>query len=57
MRTLGISCITDVAKDPKAGPRGILTHEEVLEVANRTKPRFLGLMRAILRELAKEMAA
>lgn len=57
MRTLGISCITDVAKDPKAGPRGILTHEEVLEVANRTKPRFLGLMRAILRELAKETAA
>lgn len=54
MRTLGISCITDVAKDPKAGSRGILTHEEVLEVANRTKPRFLRLMRAILREIARE---
>ena len=57
MRTLGISCITDVAKDPKAGARGILTHEEVLEVANRTKPRFLRLMRAILRELAEEREA
>lgn len=57
MRTLGISCITDVAKEPKAGPRGILTHEEVLEVANRTKPRFLRLMRAILRELAQEEPA
>ncbi len=51
MRTLGISCITDVAKDPKAGSRGILTHEEVLDVANKTKPRFLKLMKAILREI------
>jgi len=52
MKTLGISCITDCAKDPKAGPRGILTHEEVLEVANRTKPRFIKLMKAIVRALA-----
>jgi purine-nucleoside phosphorylase len=51
MRTMGISCITDVAKDPKAGPRGILTHEEVISVANETKPRFIRLMRAILRDL------
>jgi purine-nucleoside phosphorylase len=51
MKTLGISCITDVAKDPKAGPRGILTHEEVVDVANRTKPKFIRLMRAILRAL------
>ena len=51
MKTLGVSCITDVAKDPKAGPRGILTHEEVVEVANRTKPKFIRLMRAILREI------
>ncbi|MBN1261598.1 MAG: purine-nucleoside phosphorylase [Anaerolineae bacterium] len=52
MKTLGISCITDVARDPKAGPRGILTHEEVVEVANRAKPRFIKLMRAILRDIA-----
>lgn len=51
MKTLGISCITDTAKDPKAGPAGILTHEEVVEVANRTKPKFIKLMKAILREL------
>jgi len=51
MQTLGISCITDVAKDPKAGPRGILTHEEVVAVANRTKPKFIKLMKAILREI------
>lgn len=51
MKTLGISCITDVSKDPKAGPRGILTHEEVLRVATETKPKFLRLMKAILREI------
>jgi len=51
MKTLGISCITDVAKDPKAGPRGILTHEEVLEVAKKTKPKFIKLMKAIIREI------
>jgi len=51
MKTLGISCITDCAKDPKAGPRGILTHEEVLEVANKTRPKFLKLMKAVLRAL------
>ena len=54
MKTLGVSCITDVAKDPKAGPRGILTHEEVVEVANRAKPKFIRLMRAILREINTE---
>ena len=51
MKTLGISCITDVRKDPKAGTRGILTHEEVLRVAAETKPKFLKLMKAILREI------
>jgi len=51
MRTLGISCITDASKDPKAGPAGVLTHEEVVEVANRTKPKFIRLMKAILREI------
>ncbi|MGC8787799.1 MAG: purine-nucleoside phosphorylase [Anaerolineae bacterium] len=49
MKRLGISCITDVAKDPKAGPRGILTHEEVLRVANETGPKFIRLMKAIMR--------
>ncbi|MBC7261616.1 MAG: purine-nucleoside phosphorylase [Chloroflexi bacterium] len=49
MKTLGISCITDVARDPKAGPRGILTHEEVLRVANETGPKFIRLMKAIVR--------
>lgn len=51
MKTLGISCITDCAKDPKAGPRGILTHEEVLDVANKTRPKFVKLMRAVVRAM------
>ncbi len=51
MKTLGIAAITDVARDPKAGPRGILTHEEVLRVASLMKPKFIQLMKAILRQL------
>lgn len=52
MKTLGISCITDASRDPKAGASGgVLTHEEVVRVANETKPRFVRLMKAILQEL------
>lgn len=51
MKTLGIAAITDVAKDPKAGKRGILTHEEVLRVANQIKPKFIKLMKAIIRQM------
>ncbi len=51
MRTLGLSCITDASKDPKAGEEGILTHEEVVRVANETKPRFIRLMKAVLAEI------
>jgi purine-nucleoside phosphorylase len=51
MRTLGISCITDAARDPKAGPAGILTHEEVVRVANETRPRFIRLMKAVIGEI------
>jgi purine-nucleoside phosphorylase len=54
MKTLGISCITDAARDPKAGPAGILTHEEVVRVANETKPRFIRLMKAIIDEIQPE---
>ncbi len=52
MKTLGLSCITDAARDPKAGPAGLLTHEEVVRVANETRPRFIRLMKAVLREIA-----
>ncbi len=54
MKTLGISCITDAARDPKAGPARILTHEEVVRVANETKPRFIRLMKAVVAEIQPE---
>lgn len=49
MRVLGISCITDMAVGDELEP---LTHEQVVEVANRTKPAFSALVRAFLRNLA-----
>ncbi len=51
MKTLGISCITDASRDPKAGPSTMTTHEEVVRVANETKPRFLRLMKTIIAEI------
>lgn len=51
MKTLGISCITDAARDPKAGPSVMTTHEEVVRVANETKPRFLRLMKTIIADI------
>ncbi len=51
MKTLGIAAITDVSNDPKAGKRGILTHEEVLRTANAIGPKFVRLMKAIIRQL------
>ena len=54
MKTLGISCITDASKDPKAGPATLTTHEEVVRMANEAKPRFLRLMKAILAEIDLE---
>jgi purine-nucleoside phosphorylase len=51
MKTLGISCITDTGRDPKAGPSVMTTHEEVVRVANETKPRFLRLMKTIIADI------
>ncbi|MBU9714762.1 purine-nucleoside phosphorylase [Evansella tamaricis] len=47
MFVLGISCITDMAIGETI--EGI-THEEVMEVAAKTKPRFITLIRNILKE-------
>ena len=48
LNTLGISCITDVAKER----RGEYTsHEEVLAAAADAGPRFVRLVRAIIRVL------
>ncbi|TLS53028.1 purine-nucleoside phosphorylase [Paenibacillus antri] len=48
LRVLGISCITDMAIGEELEP---LTHEQVVAVANRTKPKFKSLIRAFVREV------
>ncbi|MFA9556065.1 purine-nucleoside phosphorylase [Evansella sp. AB-rgal1] len=47
MNVLGISCITDMAIGETI--EGI-THEEVMEVASKAKPRFIKLVRSLLQE-------
>jgi purine-nucleoside phosphorylase len=46
---LGISCITDMAIGEELEP---LTHEQVMAVANRTKPKFQSLVKAFVREMS-----
>ncbi|MFZ5814219.1 MAG: purine-nucleoside phosphorylase [Bacillota bacterium] len=48
LQVLGIACITDMAL-PDAPVH--LTHEQVMEVANRTKPRFQNLIKGVLQRL------
>ncbi|GIP32313.1 purine-nucleoside phosphorylase [Paenibacillus sp. J2TS4] len=48
LKVLGISCITDMAIGEELEA---LTHEQVVEVANRTKPVFQSLVRSFIREL------
>jgi len=48
LKVLGISCITDMAIGEELEP---LTHEQVVAVANRTKPKFQALVKAFVREV------
>lgn len=48
LRVLGVACITDMAL-PDAPIH--LTHEQVVEVANRTRPRFQSLIKGVLARL------
>lgn len=48
LRVLGVACITDMAL-PDSPVH--LTHEQVMEVANRTKPRFQNLVKGVLKRL------
>lgn len=50
INVLGISCITDMAIGEELEP---LTHEQVVEMANRTKPKFIQLVKGILVEVGK----
>lgn len=49
--TIAISTITDIVKE---NPAEILTHEEVLAVANHTVPRLARLLRGIIRAYTPE---
>ncbi|PZE22008.1 purine-nucleoside phosphorylase [Paenibacillus xerothermodurans] len=49
LKVLGISCITDMAIGEELEP---LTHEQVVAVANRTKPMFIELVRQFVRRVA-----
>ena len=48
MDVLGVSCITDMAIGEQLEP---LTHEQVVAVADRTKPKFAALIRSFVREV------
>ncbi|KEQ26170.1 purine-nucleoside phosphorylase [Paenibacillus tyrfis] len=48
LKVLGISCITDMAIGEELEP---LTHEQVVAVANRTKPIFIELVRRFVKEV------
>ncbi|MDF2938065.1 MAG: purine nucleoside phosphorylase [Paenibacillaceae bacterium] len=48
MKVLGISCITDMAIGEELEP---LTHEQVMAVATRTKPKFQALVKAFVRQV------
>jgi purine-nucleoside phosphorylase len=48
MRVLGITAITDMATGEVVQP---VTHEEVLAVARELEPRFVRLVRRIVREM------
>ncbi|MBW5445077.1 purine-nucleoside phosphorylase [Cohnella sp. CFH 77786] len=45
LAVIGISCVTDMAIADELEP---LTHEQVMEVAGRTKPKFISLVKAIV---------
>ncbi len=48
LENLAISCITDKVED---NPEDSLSHEEVVEVANKMKPIFIELMKRIIRKI------
>lgn len=48
LKVLGISCVTDMAI---ADTIESISHAEVIEVANRTRPKFISLVKGILKEV------
>ena len=52
IRALGISCVTNAAAGVLDRP---LNHLEVLETAERVKSQFIGLLRAVIPQIAAEL--
>jgi purine-nucleoside phosphorylase len=52
VRALGISCVTNAAAGVLDQP---LNHLEVLETANRVKSQFIGLLRAVIPQIASSL--
>ncbi len=48
VKVLGISCITDMAIPDQLEP---LTHEQVVKIANKTRPKFISLVKGWLQEV------
>lgn len=48
LKVIGISCITDMAIGEELEP---LTHEQVVKVANQTKPKFISLVIEIVKRV------
>ncbi|SES62444.1 purine-nucleoside phosphorylase [Anaerobranca gottschalkii] len=48
IKVLGISCITDMAIPDHLEP---LTHEQVVKIANQTRPKFIKLVKGWLKEV------
>lgn len=49
MKVIGISCVTDMAI--LEGDTTI-SHEEVMEVATKTRPKFINLVKAVINEVS-----
>ena len=49
MKILGISCVTDMAIPNQLES---ISHEQVMEVANKTRPKFISLVKGILNEVS-----
>lgn len=48
MKVMGIACVTDMAIPEELES---ISHEQVMEMANQTKPKFIKLVKGILKEL------
>ncbi len=53
LRVLGISCVTNMAAGILDQP---INHQEVLETGERVKSQFVGLLRAVLPRIARDVA-